>query len=90
MNKRILYGVVVFLVGTFFISPPAEAGGYLDPNTGGLVFQLLAASFAFLSGLILIFARRIRMTIARVRRTMRDRIGNGPDSGSVGHDEDIR
>jgi hypothetical protein len=44
---------------------------YIDPNTGGLLFQLLAVLFATISGVILFFSGRIRMFFAKWRRRMR-------------------
>ena len=44
---------------------------YIDPNTGGMLFQVLATSFAVLSGLALIFARQIRTIVARLIRSLR-------------------
>jgi hypothetical protein len=44
---------------------------YIDPNTGGILFQALAAVFVALSGVLLIFSGRIRQTIARMRRSAR-------------------
>ena len=44
---------------------------YIDPNTGGILFQALVAVFVALSGVLLIFSGRIRQTIARMRRSMR-------------------
>jgi hypothetical protein len=41
---------------------------YIDPNTGGQLFQILAATFAVASGFILIFSGRIRMWWARIKR----------------------
>jgi hypothetical protein len=41
---------------------------YIDPNTGGVLFQALAASLAAISGLLLIFSRQIRTGIAKLRR----------------------
>jgi len=41
---------------------------YIDPNTGGILFQALAGVFIALSGVILIFSRRIREGIAKMRR----------------------
>lgn len=41
---------------------------YIDPNTGGILFQALAGVFVALSGVILIFSRRIREGIAKMRR----------------------
>jgi hypothetical protein len=45
--------------------------GYIDPNTGGMLFQILAAGFALLSGVVLIFARQIRMAFSRLKRALR-------------------
>lgn len=47
--------------------PPASAA-YIDPNTGGMLFQVLAAIFGVLSGLVLIFSGRIKMTFFRIMR----------------------
>lgn len=47
-------------------------GGYLDPNTGGMIFQMLAAGFATASGFVLVFARRIKLWFAAKRRKQRE------------------
>ena len=47
------------------------AWAYLDPNTGGLLFQLLAVIFATFSAILLFFSARIRMVFARVKRFLR-------------------
>ena len=44
---------------------------YIDPNTGGVLFQALAATLAVLSGVLLVFSGRIRQGVARLRRRMR-------------------
>jgi len=44
---------------------------YIDPNTGGVIFQALAAALAVISGVVLVFAGRIRAGIARLRRKLR-------------------
>ena len=44
---------------------------YIDPNTGGVLFQALAASLAAISGVLLIFSRQIRQAICRWRRGSR-------------------
>ena len=44
---------------------------YIDPNTGGMLFQILAVGLAAVSGVLLIFSRKIRETIARMRRSSR-------------------
>ena len=44
---------------------------YIDPNTGGMLFQILAASLALFSGFILLMSGKIRSFVARVRRSFR-------------------
>lgn len=44
---------------------------YIDPNTGGMLFQVLAGLFAVISGVLFVFSRQIRQGIARLRRRNR-------------------
>jgi hypothetical protein len=44
---------------------------YIDPNTGGILFQALAGVVAAVSGVIFFFSRQIREGIARLRRGRR-------------------
>jgi hypothetical protein len=44
---------------------------YIDPNTGGMLFQVLAVVFAAFSGMVLIFSRQIRTGLGRIRRMFR-------------------
>ena len=44
---------------------------YIDPNTGGMLFQALAAFLAVFSGIALLFSSRIRAAVARLRRSLR-------------------
>lgn len=44
---------------------------YIDPNTGGILFQALAGLFAAVSGVLFFFSRQIREGIARLRRRRR-------------------
>lgn len=41
---------------------------YIDPNTGGILFQALAGLFAVISGVLFFFSRQIREGIAHLRR----------------------
>lgn len=50
---------------------------YIDPNTGGMVFQMLAGLFAAFTGMLLIFSGKIRAAAARLRRWWRERRGGG-------------
>jgi len=46
---------------------------YIDPNTGGMLFQVLAVLFGVISGTILIFSSRIKMGLSKLRRSIRER-----------------
>lgn len=52
---------------------------YIDPNTGGQIFQLLAVIFAALSGMVLVFSSKIRMFWSRLKRRFRE---SGSDTPS--------
>ena len=41
---------------------------YIDPNTGGILFQAFAGLLAVICGGLLFFSRQIRQGIARLRR----------------------
>lgn len=41
---------------------------YIDPNTGGMLFQILAAGFVVISGAILVFSSKIKLLWARFMR----------------------
>jgi hypothetical protein len=63
--------------------------GYIDPNTGGMLFQVLATSFAVLSGVALLFSRQIRAAFARTKRFLRglrSRSEHGKQEGEVDSD----
>jgi len=51
------------------LSPKA----YIDPNTGGMLFQVLALFFAFFSGILFFFSRQIKSSFARLRRNLRSK-----------------
>ena len=44
---------------------------YIDPNTGGMLFQVLAAVLVGGSAFLMFFSRNIREAIAKLRRKMR-------------------
>ena len=66
----VIKSVVLALSVSVAVASPALA--YVDPNTGGMLFQLLAVIFVFLSGILLFLSSHIRMGVARVRRFLRD------------------
>jgi hypothetical protein len=46
---------------------------YIDPNTGGMLFQVLAVMFTVISGVFLAFSGRIRAIMARFKRARREK-----------------
>jgi hypothetical protein len=44
---------------------------YIDPNTGGVLFQALAGLLAVFSTLLLVFSKNIRQFFSRMRRSTR-------------------
>jgi hypothetical protein len=60
--------LLAFLLG---IATTRITFAYIDPATGGMLFQALATALAVLTGLALVFSRQIRMFLARIRRRLR-------------------
>lgn len=69
---RLIKVSLFVLIAAFMLATQTEAG-YIDPNTGGMLFQMLAATFTLLSGFILVFAGRIKMFFLTMRRRFLDR-----------------
>jgi len=46
---------------------------YIDPNSGGMLFQILLVSFGVISGSVLIFSSKIKMGISKIRRSIREK-----------------
>jgi hypothetical protein len=45
---------------------------YIDPSSGGVLFQALAAAFVAVSGVVLIFSGRIKGFFSQLRRKSRE------------------
>ena len=69
MRPKVFKALAMATVFSLVAVRPAFA--YIDPNEGGMLFQALAAGFAVISGILLLFSRQIRMAIGRVRRSLR-------------------
>jgi len=41
---------------------------YIDPNTGGMLFQIFAVLFGVISAAVLLFSSKVRMSIGMLRR----------------------
>jgi hypothetical protein len=73
-----LKAVILALAVSGAAIQPAQAA-YIDPSTGGQLFQLLAVIFAFFSAIFLFFSSYIRMGIARIRRFTRGLFGHNAE-----------
>jgi hypothetical protein len=62
---------------------PAAPHAYIDPNTGGMLFQLLAVFLALFSGILFFFSRQIKDFFARIRRMRRGSDEDEPASEPV-------
>jgi len=58
---------------------------YIDPNSGGLIFQVLLVLFGVISGTILIFSSKIKMGISKIRRSVREKL-NKDEKSQPGQD----
>ncbi len=67
--RQVIESLALALITSVAVAQPTLA--YIDPNTGGVLFQVLAVLFASLSTILLIFSRQIRMAFARVKRFLR-------------------
>ena len=52
---------------------------YIDPNSGGMLFQALLVAFGVISGTVLIFSSRIKMVFAKLMRSVREKSNQGAD-----------
>jgi hypothetical protein len=67
--------ILAGILAAITVVMPSAPNLYIDPNTGGMLFQMLAVILALFSGIIFFFSRQIRSFFARVRRKIR---GEGP------------
>lgn len=71
-RPRLLVILFALVVSISFVQT-AWAAQYIDPNTGGMLFQFLAVAFGLASGLVLLFYGRIKMYVARAMRLLREK-----------------
>ena len=56
---------------------------YIDPNSGGMLFQALLIVFGVISGSVLIFSSKIKMGFARLMRNFREKSSDGESTENV-------
>lgn len=60
--------VMVALIASIQVTHAAPKG-YIDPSTGGMLFQVLAVIVTMASGLIFLFSNKIKMLFNRGKQT---------------------
>ena len=75
-------GLLFVTAGWALLSAKPAQAAYIDPNTGGMLFQALAAFFALISGMFLVFSSRLRMVAARLWRRVRERRAAGAEGSA--------
>ncbi|MEJ2209491.1 MAG: hypothetical protein P8129_10700 [Anaerolineae bacterium] len=84
MKKVVVKAMLLTTILTTVGAQPALA--YIDPNTGGMLFQMLAVLFASLSAILLFFSRQIRTFVARVLRSLRGKPAAGAEEEGAAAD----
>lgn len=82
MIRKVSAVLLMVLIVGFMIPMPANAA-YIDPNTGGMLFSLLAVIFGALSAMILLLSGKIKMFFSRTKRRLRD-------SSNIEEDEETK
>ena len=66
-----LLSSLIYIVGISLASLQMVIAAYIDPNTGGMLFQILAVLFGVISGALLLFSGRVKGYYYSIRRRMR-------------------
>jgi hypothetical protein len=64
-----------------------EGNMYIDPNSGGLIFQILVVLFGVISGAVLIFSSKIKMGVSKIQRRIREKYTKTETTESVANKE---
>lgn len=58
---------------------------YIDPASGGMLFQILLILFGMVSGAVLIFSSKIKLGLSKLRRSFREKLGNTENTQQENH-----
>ena len=59
---------ISYPVGVNLLSMNSVVAAYIDPNMGGMLFQILAVLFGVISGALLLFSGKIKGFYYRLKR----------------------
>ena len=66
-----LISSLTYFIGVSLANLQMLIPAYIDPNTGGMLFQILAVLFGVISGALLLFSGKIKGYYYSIRRRMR-------------------
>ena len=70
MKKLVGKATAIVFLMSLAIYGTAQAA-YIDPNTGGMLFQLLAVLIGVISGVLLLFSNQLKKAFYRMKRSLR-------------------
>jgi len=70
MKKKLAKATTIVFLMVLTVFGTARAA-YIDPNTGGMLFQLLAVLIGVISGVLLLFSNQVKRAFYRIKRSLR-------------------
>jgi hypothetical protein len=61
---------------------------YIDPSSGGMLFQVIAVIFGLISGMVLLFSNQIKSAYRRLLRYFRERSTMKSEASKVSQPKD--
>lgn len=77
MTRIVIKSIALALIVSSVSIVPAQAA-YVDPGSGGQLFQLLAILFGLFSAILLFLSSYIKMALARSKRLLRGFFARDP------------
>lgn len=66
---------ISYPAGVSLLSMDSVVAAYIDPNTGGMLFQILAVLFGVISGALLLFSGKVKGFYYRLKRRIQNSDG---------------
>lgn len=70
MKIKFVRATAIVLIMSLTLFETSRAA-YIDPNTGGILFQALAVLIGVLSGFLLLFSSQVKKAFYRIKRSLR-------------------
>jgi hypothetical protein len=70
MKKLIGKATAIVFLMSLAVYGTAQAA-YIDPNTGGILFQILAVMIGVISGFLLLFSSQVKKAFYKIKRSLR-------------------